>query len=203
MSDDFINLVQRANPATREYQPPSDHIGNPPSRSNAQYDLQPTHTSHQSPAMDPFFDDEDDTLYGYGDGPDSGFGTGPAGSSIGGTAPMRSMESGLPLARSAAPHAGTSNLNLNAVDLFGDEEPTSSQGPLSPGPGGLRVGAGSTGLKASFKHSWTSVKWPWRKEKILLGERIVTLNDTSGANAEFCSNSVSTSKVSETTFGTK
>ncbi|CAG7854737.1 Probable phospholipid-transporting ATPase DRS2 [Serendipita indica DSM 11827] len=73
-------------------------------------------------------------------------------------------------------------------------------GSLNDSSEGLRVG-GQRGKKRrsfKFKKTW---KWPWEKEKVLVGERIVILND-EGANAEsgFVSNYVSTSKYNIVTF---
>lgn len=42
-------------------------------------------------------------------------------------------------------------------------------------------------------------KWPWQEEKVLSGERIIALNNNA-ANAEYCSNVVSTSKYNMVTF---
>ncbi|OAX41767.1 phospholipid-translocating P-type ATPase [Rhizopogon vinicolor AM-OR11-026] len=106
---------------------------------------------------------------------------------------MHSQESGLPLARSAAPPAG---IGASSVSLatpangqpqgwaFDDDalSPTFSASPSFPGEP----------LTRPFKQRrrW---KWPWQTEKELTGERIITLNNPS-MNDDYCSNFVSTSK---------
>lgn len=87
MSDDFLRLVSQANPASNQYKPANNN-GYPPSTSYSD--------SPNPQLLDPFFDDDDEM-------PDSAFGR---------PIPMQSQESGLPLARSAAPPAGVSNLSL-------------------------------------------------------------------------------------------
>ncbi|KAF8893873.1 aminophospholipid-transporting P-type ATPase [Infundibulicybe gibba] len=177
MSDDFLRLVSQSNPATRQYQPASN--GYPPSSSNTPY------SDHQSPQLlDPFFDDDDDNL------PDSAFGR---------PAPMQSQESGLPLARSAAPPAGTgaSKTTLATGEPQGwtfdsDDFHTSDQSSF---PGSSRS-LSEKASKSPRKWKW---EWPWKKEKVLTGERIIALNN-SVANAEFSSNFVSTSKYNLATF---
>lgn len=176
MSDDFLRLVSQANPATRQYQPANN--GYPPSSSIGPYQqsLQP---------MDPFFDDDDDNM------PDSAFGR---------PAPMQSQESGLPLARSAAPPAGTGNSNLSLGDgvpqgwNFDDDDfqPTGERSF----PGSSPYSGTSNPPPQTRKHKW---KWPWQKQKALARERIIALNN-SAANADFSSNFVSTSKYNLASF---
>lgn len=175
MSDDFVRLVSQANPASTfrqpQYQPANN--GYPPSSSmNTPYD------NTQSPQLlDPFFDDEDDM-------PDSAFGR---------PGPMQSQESGLPLARSAAPVAGA---NQSKLSLPADGTP---QGwafddnqfhPVTP------PSANSRSENKPRKQRW---KWPWQKEVVLTGERVIALNN-SLANREFQSNFVSASKYNLVTF---
>ncbi|KAF9073498.1 calcium transporting ATPase [Rhodocollybia butyracea] len=122
--------------------------------------------------LDPFFDDDDDSMI-----PDSAFGPGrPIG-------PMHSQESGLPFAHSAAPPAGVSKLSLSEGVPQGwnfDDDDEQHRQPR----------------KKQVKKTW---KWPWQREKVLLGERVATLNNRA-ANAEFVSNYVSTSKYNMVTF---
>ncbi|KAG6889115.1 hypothetical protein C0995_003684 [Termitomyces sp. Mi166 len=168
MTDDFRRLVSSANPAAR-YQPTNDiYNGYPPSSSMAPYSDRP------QPAMDPFFDDDDDNV------PDSAFGRRKA---------MESQDSGLPLARSAVPPAGAGPSKLSLGDgvpqgwNFDDfqQAGTHSAQPAKP---------------PARKREW---KWPWQKGKVLTGERIIALNNTA-ANGEFSFNSVSTSKYNLATF---
>ncbi|KAF5322350.1 hypothetical protein D9619_001712 [Psilocybe cf. subviscida] len=174
MSEDFLRLVSQSNPATRRYQPANN--GYPPAANTA------GPYSDRSPQqfMDPFFDDEDDNV------PDSAFGR---------PAPMRSQESGLPLARSAAPPAGVgpsaSSNTLPQTWNFDDDDERAFSGPSGP------ISIPPSRRKSRFKMPrW---KWPWEKEKELTGERVIALNN-SDANADFRSNSVSTSKYNLATF---
>ncbi|EMD33044.1 aminophospholipid-transporting P-type ATPase [Gelatoporia subvermispora B] len=174
MSDDFVRLVSQANPATRQYQPANG--GYPPSGSSP-------------PMLDPFFDDDDDM-------PDSAFGTTPAA--------MQSKESGLPLARAGAPPAGSSQLTLPASiqpDWSFDDEPPPSKSTSRPFSGSASFPGSSRNPQAQPakkpKRQW---RWPWDKtEVVLTGNRVIALNN-SAANAEFCSNYVSTSKYNMATF---
>ncbi|KAF9268832.1 Ca-transporting ATPase [Marasmius fiardii PR-910] len=175
MSDDFLRLVSQANPATRQYQPA--HNGYPPSTSNP---LSPSPTSANNPQLlDPFFDDDDDPI------PDSAFGRPPA---------MHSQESGLPLARSGAPPAGVSKTSLNGDGMpqgwnFDDDI---NQFPMT----GSTPQSEKSSKSLKGKRQW---KWPWQKEKILTGERVITLNNEA-TNLEFVNNYVSTSKYNAATF---
>jgi len=177
MADDFLRLVSQSNPAARQYQP--THNGYPPSAAAGPY------SNERSPqVMDPFFDDEDDNI------PDSAFGR---------PAPMQSQESGLPLARSAAPPAGVggSTTGLPQGWNFDDDELQPSNGPAFQGSSAFN-GSKSSQDKAPKAKSrkWT---WPWKKEKVVTGERVIALN-SPGANTEFCSNFVSTSKYNLASF---
>ncbi|PPR02401.1 hypothetical protein CVT26_011369 [Gymnopilus dilepis] len=178
MSEDFLRLVSQANPATRQYQPANN--GYPPHGTAGPY-------SDNSPQlMDPFFDDEDENV------PDSAFGR---------PAPMHSQESGLPLARSAAPPAGvgpsSSTNGLPQGWNFDDDDFQPSNGQAFPGRSKPSTSQPITSKLSRFKsRKW---KWPWEKEKVLTGERVIALNN-SLANAEFSSNFVSTSKYNLATF---
>ncbi|KAF8222638.1 calcium transporting ATPase [Tricholoma matsutake] len=176
MSEDFRRLVSQANPATRLYQP--THNGYPPSSSTGPYMDSPQ-------PMDPFFDDDDDNI------PDSAFGRPP---------PMQSQESGLPLTSAAVPPAGSGASKQSFGDgvpqgwNFDDDDFQSPDQP--PFPGSNYYPDQLSSSKRKRKWEW---KWPWRKEKVLTGERIIMLNNSSG-NADFCSNSISTSKYNIVSF---
>ncbi|CAL1711189.1 unnamed protein product [Somion occarium] len=182
MSDDFVRLVSQANPALRQYQPANN--GYPPSQQQPNYG-----SSSNSQQLDPFFDDEDDI-------PDSAFG--PTRMDA-----MQSKESGLPLARNAAPPAGNSQLSLpeNQDMLQWDDytPKTDTSRPFAgsasfPGP------SSSSSQEKGFRKAARKWKWPWHKEeKVLAGERLIALNN-SEANAGFCSNYVSTTKYNAVTF---
>lgn len=179
MSDDFLRLVSQANPATRQYQPAN---GYPPSSASTAGPY-----SDRSPQlMDPFFDDEDDNV------PDSAFGR---------PAPMQSQESGLPLARSAAPPAGVgasgSSSGLPQGWTFDDDDFQPGNNQSFPGPS--KPLPPSKGARSSRSWKLKKWKWPWEKEQVLTGERVVALNN-SDANSEFSSNFVSTSKYNFATF---
>jgi len=170
MADDFARLVFQANPATSlNPQYQRANDGYPPSG--------PPGDSHASPQLlDPFFDDED------GEVPDSAFA---------GAHPMQVKESNLHLPSQVAPLAGTSKLSLQTDGApqgwtFDQEDsPTLvSQPPWKPKK-----------EKAS-RRRW---RWPWQKEQILTGERVVALNNPD-ANLDFASNYVSTTKYNMITF---
>lgn len=135
--------------------------------------------------MDPFFDDDDDNI------PDSAFGRPP---------PMQSQESGLPLTSAAVPPAGSGASKQSFGDgvpqgwNFDDDDFQSPDQP--PFPGSNYYPDQLSSSKRKRKWEW---KWPWRKEKVLTGERIIMLNNSSG-NADFCSNSISTSKYNIVSF---
>ena len=178
MSDDFLRLVSQANPATRQYQPANN--GYPPAALTA-----PPYSDHSQQRMDPFFDDDDII-------PDSAFGP---------VHPMHSQESGLPLARSAAPPAGVdfsdSSRGMPQVWNFDDDDFQTSNNQNFPGPSSSSTTKPPITPVAKFKFKkW---KWPWQEEKLPTGERIIALNN-SAANAEYCSNHISTSKYNVATF---
>ena len=137
----------------------------------------PSYNSHNSPQLlDPFFDDEDE-----GDLPDSAFV---------GLPTTHPKESQLHLPSQAAPLAGSSKLSLPAKGApqgwtFDQDDPPARA--LSPPP--------RTAKKAP-RRRW---KFPWQKEKVLTGERVVALNNPD-ANADFLSNYVSTAKYNTVTF---
>ena len=178
MGDDFLRLVSQSNPASRQYQP-----------ANHGYSPSVPYPDQSPQLLDPFFDDEEENI------PDSAFGL---------AMPMRSQESGLPLARSAAQMAGagpsestfgnsgTQGWDLDEDDLQSSKGPSFNGSASFPGPGKDQQ------LKTSVKRRW-NIKWPWEKEKQLIGERIIALNN-SAANANFGWNSISTSKYNLATF---
>jgi len=178
MSDDFLRLVSQANPAARQQYQPANN-GYPPSGTAGPY------SDRSQQLIDPFFDDEEDNV------PDSAFGR---------PAPMHSQESGLPLTRSAAPPAGFNTPSSNGLPQgwnFDDDDFHSSTSQNFPGPPkATQPKSSSSALSRLKAKKW---KWPWEKEKVLTGERVVALNN-SAANAEFCSNFVSTSKYNLATF---
>ncbi|KAF5388875.1 hypothetical protein D9757_005590 [Collybiopsis confluens] len=179
MGDDFLRLVSQANAASRQYQPANSN-GYPPS--NGPYADTPN-----PQLLDPFFDDDDDM-------PDSAFGR---------PLPMQSQESGLPLTRDAAPPAGISKSSLGdglpQGWNFDDDIQASNQQRLFSSSNALPgTGSGSKKKKSepANKRTW---RWPWQREKVLEGERVIALNNGL-ANAEFMSNYVSTSKYNMLTF---
>lgn len=172
MADDFARLVFQANPAssfTSQYQRANANDGYPPSGH--------PHDSHASPQLlDPFFDDEDE-----GDVPDSTFAD---------AHPMQVKESNVHLPGHAAPLAGSSKLSLptNGVPqgwTFDQDDPP----PQAPQPSSRKP-------KRVSHRRW---RWPWQKEQVLTGERVVALNNPD-ANADFLSNYVSTTKYNMATF---
>ncbi|KAL0956262.1 hypothetical protein HGRIS_002416 [Hohenbuehelia grisea] len=182
MSDDFMRLVSQANPAARQYQPANN--GYPPPSSTAPY------PDNSPQLLDPFFDDDDENV------PDSAFGR---------PAPMQSQESGLPLARSAAPPAG---VGASAPPLpasgapqgwdFDDDDlqpPGNSFAGSSAFPGTPNTPKSNISSRA---RNW-KWRWPWAKEVELTGERVIVLNNAA-ANAHYASNFVSTSKYNLVTF---
>jgi phospholipid-transporting ATPase len=94
-------------------------------------------------------------------------------------------------------NASTLNVNGNGAAFSGSKM---FNGTLNESSEGLRVGGYKRPKRSLFstKKTW---KWPWEKEKVLVGERIIFLNDEA-ANAEtgYVSNYVSTSKYNAVTF---
>lgn len=94
--------------------------------------------------------------------------------------------------------------NLSTTTVNGNAPPFPGSkifnGTINESSEGLRVGGQPSRKKKlmDLKKNW---KWPWEKEKVLTGERIVFLND-DGANGDsgFVSNYVSTSKYNLVTF---
>lgn len=93
---------------------------------------------------------------------------------------MVSTESGLPLAKSAAEVAGTSWM---------DDEPE-LEPPRPP----------RETVRERIRREWKP-KWPWKKEEVLEGERVIEVNDEQANHVQgFDSNYVSTSKYNPVTF---
>jgi phospholipid-transporting ATPase len=170
MADDFARLVSQANPAAvLNPQYQRADNGYPPSAR--------PHDSHASPLLlDPFFDDEDE-----GEVPDSAFGDIPV---------AQAKESKLHLPGQAAPLAGASKSSLTTNGFpqgwtFDQDDP-----PIqAPQPSSRK-------FNKSSRRRW---KWPWQKEQVLTGERVIALNNQE-ANANFRSNYVSTAKYNMMTF---
>lgn len=172
MAEDFARLVFQANPATSlnsQYQ--RANSGYPPSG--------PGGDPHASPQLlDPFFDDEDE-----GEVPDSAFS---------GAHSMQAKESNLHLPSQAAPLAGASKLSVQTNDV--PQGWTFDQEIQDDTP--VKTRQSSRKPQKVSRRKW---RWPWQKEKVLTGERVVALNN-SDANTDFLSNYVSTTKYNMATF---
>jgi Phospholipid-translocating ATPase N-terminal len=169
MADDFARLVSQANPAAA--------LDPQYQRANNGYppSARPRDFHASTLLLDPFFDDEDE-----GEVPDSAFG--------GVTA--QAKESKLNLPGQAAPLAGASKSSLTTDDVpqgwtFDQDDPP--------------IQAPQSSSRESNKVSRRRWKWPWQKEQILTGERVIALNNPE-ANAYFLSNYVSTAKYNMMTF---
>jgi phospholipid-transporting ATPase len=175
MSEDFLRLVAQANPAAR-YQPAN---GYPPASASTPYEDTPQ-------LMDPFFDDDEDV-------PDSAFGR------PNHPGPMDSQASGLPLTRNAVPPAGSGPSKSSGDGVpqgwnFDDEDFRPADQQTFAGSGSFNGSEKKTAL--SPRKKW---KWPWQKDKVLTGDRVIALNNAP-ANVEFGSNFVSTSKYNIASF---
>lgn len=180
MSDDFLRLVSQANPAARQQYDPASGNAYPP------------HAGPSSPNnMDPFFDDDNESL------PDSTLApTGPVG-------PMQSTDSAIPLARAGVNPAGHSKVTVAEGGVpqgwnFDDDDLQPS-GTFAGSDSFNGVAASSSNRAPKPPKKRVKWEWPWNKQKVYVGERVVALN-TPDANAEFPSNSVSTSKYNVATF---
>jgi len=140
--------------------------------------------------MDPFFDDDNESL------PDSTF------TPTGAVGPMQSTESGIPLARAGVNPAGHSKVTVGEGVPQGwnfDDDDIQPTGAFAGSDtfNGLPASSSDRGAKPPKKRlKW---EWPWNKQKVYVGERVVALN-TPGANIDFPTNSVSTSKYNLATF---
>ncbi|KAJ7928501.1 aminophospholipid-transporting P-type ATPase [Mycena leptocephala] len=136
--------------------------------------------------MDPFFDDDEDV-------PDSAFGR------PNHPGPMDSQASGLPLTRNAVPPAGSGPSKSSGDGVpqgwnFDDEDFRPADQQTFAGSGSFNGSEKKTAL--SPRKKW---KWPWQKDKVLTGDRVIALNNAP-ANVEFGSNFVSTSKYNIASF---
>ncbi|CUA74534.1 phospholipid-translocating ATPase [Rhizoctonia solani] len=201
--DDFVSLVSRSNPASRQYQTAAGGAYAPTG-------TYPPPQNAVSPGtgqpMDPFFDDdEEDDANPFGDGRGNPFTDKHAapGNSAGNAYGMSTPSLGL--TANAAPPAGVgASSSTVALGKDGmppgwsfDDEPvnqatTSRSAPASSSGGGL---------KAAMKKTGGGWKWPWTKEQVLEGERNVWLNDQARNIGEgYPNNYVSTSKYNLATF---
>lgn len=167
-ADDFARLVSRANPAA----------------SRGQY-LQPGNAGAPSAsdyAMDPFFEDEDDSAA-----------TPHYPQSMRTTGTLMDSVPDLPLTANAAPPAGTKpGASASSLPQGWDFQDDAVALPLP---------ASAPPSKPSPKARKRKWKWPWAKQIQLEGERDIYLNDAPRNDAQnFVSNYVSTSKYNVVTF---
>jgi phospholipid-transporting ATPase len=173
MSDnlDFTRLVSLNNPAAAsQYQPANTIL-----------------SQNQPQLLDPFFDDEDDV-------PDSAFGR---------PLPAIHPEQSHPSTVQGVYPDGSGTVKSGALEelpqewVFDDDAFQATSEQPFPGsssfPGPFRMAENITSPR---RKKW---KWPWQKDRIVLGDRIVALNNEV-ANDDFCSNFVSTSKYNAMTF---
>jgi len=225
MSSDFERLVASANPAaasSRGYQTTSNNNSQAPRRSLDndnpfliddfdEYDDTPVADSrfhnrqaqHQAGSSVPGARSNaasnplDDPIDGYGQQNQGSLARGPSGSSKRSVHGTGQPEGWIFDADESSNNASTLNVNGNEAAFTGSKM---FNGTLNESSEGLRVGGRKPKKRSLFstKKTW---KWPWEKEKVLLGERIIVLNDEA-ANAEsgFVSNYVSTSKYNAVTF---
>ncbi|KAG8739069.1 hypothetical protein FRC11_000938, partial [Ceratobasidium sp. 423] len=202
--DDFVSLVSRSNPASRQFQTGS---GGAYAQAGTYPPPQNVVSPRTAQPMDPFFDDdEEDDANPFGDGRGNPFTDKHAapGNSSGNAYGMSTPSLGL--TANAAPPAGagasSSTVALGKDGMppgwaFDDDEPVNqpaaSRSAPAPSSGG--------GLKAAMKKPGGGWKWPWAKEKVWEGERHVWLNDQARNIGEgYPNNYVSTSKYNLATF---
>jgi phospholipid-transporting ATPase len=188
--ESFAALVNTANPATSRYR--QQETNNPYIHSDyITTNNTPSGYPPQPNLMDPFFDDDDEV-----DASHSAF---PMYSA---PRQMHSQESGLPLARSAAPPAGIGASSASLATTangqpqgwtFDDDALSPSFSPSPSFPGGPST---TPPRPLKRRRRW---KWPWQSEKEFASERIIALNN-SPMNDDYCSNFVSTSKYNLVTF---
>lgn len=200
--DDFVSLVSRSNPASRQYQTGTGGA-------YAQAGTYPPPQNAVSPGtaqpMDPFFDDDEDDANPFGDGRGNPFGDKYAapGNSTGNAYGMSTPNLGL--TANAVPPAGvgasTSTVALGKDGMppgwaFDDDEPVNQPATSRSAPA-----SSSGGLKGAMNKTGGGWKWPWAKEKVYEGERQVWLNDQARNIGEgYPNNYVSTSKYNLATF---
>ncbi|KAG2074889.1 Ca-transporting ATPase [Suillus decipiens] len=185
--ESFAALVNTANPAAYGYR--QQETNNPYMQSDHYNNNTASGYPPQPNLMDPFFDDDDD------DASHSNFAMYSA------QRPMQSQESGLPLARSAAPPAGVeaSSTSLATTPNGQPQGWAFDDDALSPAfsPGPSFSAEPSTPMRPlKRRRKW---KWPWQRGNELTGERIITLNNPL-MNDDYCSNFVSTSKYNMISF---
>jgi phospholipid-transporting ATPase len=185
--ESFAALVNTANPATSGY---GQRENNPFIHSDYNTHITTPGYPPQPNLMDPFFDDDDD------DASHSNFAMYSA------QRPMQSQESGLPLARSAAPPAGigASSASL-AITPNGQPQgwafDDDSMSPaFSPAPSFPAEPSSMPMRLLKRRRKW---KWPWQRGKELVGERVIAVNNPL-MNDDYCSNFVSTSKYNMVSF---
>ncbi|KEP50793.1 phospholipid P-type ATPase transporter [Rhizoctonia solani 123E] len=203
--DDFVSLVSRSNPASRQYQ-------TGPGGAYAPTGTYPPPQNTVSPGtaqpMDPFFDDdEEDDANPFGDGRGNPFADKHAvpGNSAGNAYGMSTPNLGL--TANAVPPAGagasSSTVALGKDGMppgwaFDDDEPMGQPAASGSAPA---PNTSSGGLKSAMKKTGGGWKWPWTKEKVLEGERNVWLNDQARNIGEgYPNNYVSTSKYNLASF---
>ncbi|KAG2030331.1 calcium transporting ATPase [Suillus americanus] len=187
--ESFAALVNTANPAVSGYGQRENN--NPYIHSD--YNTNNTTPSGYPPQpnlMDPFFDDDDD------DASHSNFAMYSAQRS------MQSQESGLPLARSAAPPAGIGASSTSLATTSNGQpqgwafDNDSLSPAFSPAPSFPAEPSSTPMRPLKRRRKW---KWPWQRDKELTGERAITLNNPL-MNVDYCSNFVSTSKYNMASF---
>ncbi|CAE6467336.1 hypothetical protein ACGC1H_005047 [Rhizoctonia solani] len=202
--DDFVSLVSRSNPASRQYATGSGAAYAP---TGTYPPPQNTVSPGTAQPMDPFFDDdEEDDANPFGDGRGNPFADKHAapGNSAGNAYGMSTPNLGL--TANAVPPAGagasSSTVALGKDGMppgwaFDDDEPMSQPAASRSVPAPNSSG----GLKSAMKKTGGGWKWPWTKEKVLEGERNVWLNDQARNIGEgYPNNYVSTSKYNLATF---
>lgn len=224
MSDDFARLVSSANPAAaRAYQQPSG-VSRPPRASldknpfliddfdedydaptpdsrfhgQAQHQASSSNTRYVNQRPNPGVNPLDDPIDPYGTPPT--LARGPSNASNRSVHGSGQPEGWIFDADIPSNNASTLMVNGNTPAFDGSKL---FSGTINESSEGLRVGGQQRKKGSSFKFRKTW-KWPWEKEKVLMGERMIHLND-EGANAEsgFVSNYVSTSKYNVVTFAPK
>jgi phospholipid-transporting ATPase len=228
MSSDFERLVASANPAAagRAYQPTSNNNSQQTRRSldndnpfliddfdeyddtpvantrfhnhQAQYppDSSAPYSDEQHRGHQPPLNPLDDPIDVYDQHPGS-LARGQSSSSKRSVHGRGQPEGWIFDADDASNNASTLNVDGGGAAFDGSKMFSSTFNESSEG---LRVG-GLNRPKRSLFSMGKTWKWPWEKEKVLVGERIIFLND-EGANAEagYVSNYVSTSKYNAVTF---
>ncbi|KAG1879890.1 Ca-transporting ATPase [Suillus subluteus] len=186
--ESFAALVNATNPAASGYGQRENN--NPYIHSDYNTNTTPSGYPPQPNLMDPFFDDDDD------DASHSNFAMYSA------QRPMQSQESGLPLARSAAPPAGIGASSTSLATIPNGQpqgwafDSDSMSPAFSPAPSFPAEPSSTPMRPLKRRRKW---KWPWQRDNELTGERVITLNNPF-MNDGYCSNFVSTSKYNMVSF---